>query len=146
MSAVDVVKAGIAAQEAGDFDKAAELLTDDMVFAGPVPQPVGKREYLGLQSALKAAMPDWKFNASDFKESGDQVTAVMTVTGTHTAELKLPLPGMPTVPATGKKVALPKQTGTFTVKGDKVSRIDIAVEAGGGVQGILAQLGVSMPG
>jgi len=145
MSAEDIVKAGIAALEAGDMRKLEELTADDMVFTGPTPQPLGKREYIGFQSALKAAMPDWKFNARDYKTSGDQVTAAIEITGTHTQELRLPIPGIPPVPATGRKLKLPTQTGTFTVKDGKITRVEIAVQPGGGVDGILAQLGVSMP-
>jgi ketosteroid isomerase-like protein len=145
MSAVEIVKEGIAALDAGDMTKLADMLAEDMVFAGPTPQPVGKREYVGLQSALKAAMPDWMLNATDLKEDGDQVTAELAITGTHTAELKLPMPGMPAVPATGKKVTLPKQKATFTVKDGKISRREVEVQPGGGVSGVLAQLGVEMP-
>jgi hypothetical protein len=141
----DIVKAGIAALEAGDMQKLEELAADDMVFTGPTPQPLGKQQYIGFQTALKAAMPDWKLNASDYKTSGDRVSATVEITGTHTNELKLPMPGIPTVAATGNKLKLPKQTATFTVKGDKITLVDIAVEPGGGMDGILGQLGVSMP-
>ena len=34
MTGIEIVKALLAAAEAGDFDKAAGMLTDDMVFAG----------------------------------------------------------------------------------------------------------------
>jgi len=145
MNAIDVVKAGLAASEAGQTSKFASMLTDDMVFAGPVPQPVGKREFVGLMTALVAAMPDWKFNATDFKQNGDQVTLTMQITGTQTGELNLPMPGFPKHPATGKQVSLPKEPTTITVKDDKISRLEGAVVAGGGVAGILAQLGVAMP-
>lgn len=82
MSAIDIVKEGLAATEAGDFKKLDRMIAEDMVFAGPVPIPVGKREFMGLQMALHAAMPDWKFNATDMKENGDQVTMMVQITGT----------------------------------------------------------------
>jgi predicted ester cyclase len=145
MSAMDIVKAGLAAVEANDFKKLEGLLADDMVFAGPVPEPVGKREFVGLQSLLLAAMPNWKFNAKDFKENGDVVTVTLQITGTHTAELSLPMPGMPKIPATGMKVSLPGEATTFTVKNGKITRLDVASTPGGGVPGILSQLGVPMP-
>ncbi len=43
MNAIDVVKASLAAVETGRVMEYEESLTEDMVFAGPVPQPVGKR-------------------------------------------------------------------------------------------------------
>ncbi len=145
MSATDIVKAGLAAVEAGDFKKLDGLLADDMVFAGPVPEPLGKREFVGVQMAMLAAMPDWNFNAADYKENGDVVAVNLQITGTQTGELSLPMPGIPKLPASGKKVSLPKEPSTFTVKNGKISRLDVASTPGGGVMGVLSQLGVKMP-
>ena len=145
MSTLSVVKEALAAMEAGDFKKLDSLVADDFVFAGPVPQPIGKREFLGLMTALTKAMPDWKFNGADWKEMGDQVTMVSQITGTQTGELSLPMPGMPPIPASGKKIALPKEPTTYTVKNGKLSRLDASVSPAGGVTGILSQLGVKMP-
>jgi SnoaL-like domain len=144
MSATDIVKAGLAAIEAGDFKKLDGMVADDYVFAGPVPEPLGKREFMGLQSALLTAMPDWKFNAADFKENGDVVTVTLKVTGTQTGELKLPMPGIPILPASGKQVSLPGETSTFTIKNGKLARLDITPTVGAGLLGILSQLGVPM--
>jgi predicted ester cyclase len=145
VSGIDIVKAALAAAEAGDYAKVSGMLTDDMQFAGPVPNPVGKKEFIGIQSAMVAGIPDWKFNVADFKEEGDKVMAVLQIAGTQTKELKLPLPGMQPVPATGKQVSLPKEPVTFTIKDGKISRLESAVVPGGGVMGVLAQLGVPAP-
>jgi predicted ester cyclase len=145
MNAIDVVKAGLAAAEAGQASKYADLLTDDMVFAGPVPEPVGKREFLALQTALTTAMPDWKFNATDFKLNGDKVVVMIRITGTQTGVLAVPMPGFPKFPPSGKHVSLPAQPTTFTVKNDKIARIEAEADPNNGVPGILSQLGISMP-
>jgi ketosteroid isomerase-like protein len=145
MNAIDVVKTGLAASEAGQASKFASVLSDDMVFAGPVPEPVGKREFVGLMTAMVAALPDWKFNAMDFKQNGDQVSMVFQITGTQTGELNLPLPGFQKLAATGKHVSLPKEPTTVTVKDGRISRLESAVVPGGGVAGVLAQLGVVLP-
>jgi hypothetical protein len=145
MGALDLVKAGLAATEAGDFKKLDSMLADDFQLAGPTPQPVGKKEFIGLQSALHMALPDWKFNATDFKETGDVVTVNFQITGTQTGELSLPMPGLPKLPPSGKKVALPKEQSTFTVKNGKLARLEVASTPGGGVMGLLGQLGVKMP-
>ena len=146
MSTTDVVKEGLAATEAGDYAKLESLVADDFSMAGPVPMPVGKREFLGLMMALRQAMPDWKFNAGEYKENGDQVTVPFQITGTHTGELQLPLPGLPPIPPTGTKVSLPSEPSTFTVKDGKLSKLEVADIPGGGVMGILSQLGVNLPG
>ena len=146
MSATDIVKEGLAATEAGDYAKLENLVADDFSMAGPIPMPVGKREFIGLMMAMHQAMPDWSFNAGEFKENGDQVTVPFQITGTHTGELQLPLPGMPPIPASGKKVALPSEPSTFTVKNSKLVKLEVSDVPGGGVMGILSQLGVSIPG
>jgi predicted ester cyclase len=146
MSAIDIVKEGLAATEAGDFGKLEEMVADDFAMSGPVPMPVGKREFIGLMMAMLKAMPDWKFNATDFKENGDQVTVPLRITGTHTGELQLPMPGLPAIPASGTKVSLPAEPGTFTVRNGKLAKLEVESTPGGGVMGILSQLGVNMPG
>ncbi len=145
MSALDVVKGGFAAAESHDWKKFESYVGDDFVFSGATPQPVGKKEFVGLQIALQEAMPDWKFNATNWKENGDKVTVDMQITGTQTKELSLPMPGFPKVPATNKKVSLPNAPGTFTVKGDKLTGFAVTDVPGGGLPGILVQLGVKMP-
>lgn len=145
MNAIEIVRLGLDAIEAHDFKKLDEYLADDMKFVGPTPEPVGKREFIALQSALVSAMPDWKFNPSNFKEDGDIVTVMLQISGTQTGELNLPMPGMPKISPTGKHVSLPEELTTFTVKNGKVSMIDSESSPAGGVQGILTQLGVPMP-
>jgi predicted ester cyclase len=145
MNGIDIVKSALSAAEAGDFARVSGMLTDDMKFAGPVPNPVGKKEFIGIQSAMVAGIPDWKFNATDYKEAGDKVMAMFQIAGTQTKELRLPLPGMQPLPATGKHVSLPKEPVTFTIKDGKISRLESAAVPGGGVMGVLAQLGVPVP-
>ena len=145
MSNIDVFKSGLAAFEARDMKKIDGLISDDFKLAGPVPQPIGKHEFVGLQNALTAAMPDWKFNASDFKEQGDQVMAKVHISGTQTASLSLPALGIQSFAATGKHVQLPYEELTATVKNGKLTRLESDHAKGAGVAGVLAQLGVAMP-
>lgn len=145
MSKLDTVKAFAEALETRDFNKAASYLTDDFVFAGPVPQPIGKEEFLAVQSAFEDAFQDWSFNSHDEVEQGDAVTVAVQITGTHTHDLVLPIPGMPSIPATGKKVSLPVEHVTYAFKGDKIASLTSDNVPGGGVPGILAQIGVPLP-
>ena len=145
MDAEKLVRDTLAAMEAGDVAKAGGNMTDDFVFSGPVPQPIGKAEFLGLQGGLVKAIPDWKFNASNFKVQGNTVSGTVQITGTHTATLDTHIPGMPPVPATGKRIALPQEPFTITLRGDKVASFEAAQVAGGGVPGLLAQIGVALP-
>jgi hypothetical protein len=145
MSNIDVMKSGLAAFEARDSKKVDGLFSEDMVFAGPMPKPIGKHEFVGLQSALVAAMPDWKYNASDFKEDGDKVTAKAHISGTQSAPLILPALGIQSFAGTGKHIQLPYEKLTATVKNGKLTRLEAEHVEGGGVMGVLAQLGAKLP-
>ena len=145
MDSIDIVKSALAANEAHQIVKFADMLSDDMVFAGPVPNPVGKQEVLALMTAIGSAVPDFKFNAMDFKMVGDKVSVVFQVSGTQTGELAMPMLGLQKIPASGKHFSIPKELNTFTLKNGKISRWEAEKVPGGGMMGMLAQLGVSLP-
>lgn len=145
MTKIETAKAFSAALEARDFDMAASYLADDFVFSGPVPQPLGKQEFIAVQSAFEDAFQDWSFNSHDEVEQGDKVVAAVQITGTHTRDLVLPMPGMPPIPATNKRVSLPVEHITFTFRGDKIASLTSDNVPGGGVPGVLQQIGVPLP-
>ncbi len=145
MTRVETIKAFSAALEAKEFEKAASYLADDFVFSGPVPQPIGKQEFIAVQSAFESAFEDWSFNSHDEVEQGDRVLAAVQITGTHTRDLILPMPGMPAIPATHKKISLPEEHMEFTFKGDKIASLTSDNMPGGGVPGVLHQIGVQLP-
>ena len=145
MDAQTVIRETLSAIEAGDMAKAGSNMTDDFKFSGPVPQPIDKAEFLAMQGGLVAAMPNWKFNAKNYKVQGDKVTTAVHITATHSATLESLMPGMPAVPASGKKVSLPEEPVTFTMRGDKLASMDVTQVPGGGVPGIMGQIGVQLP-
>jgi hypothetical protein len=141
MSATDVLKQALVYIEAGDIDKVASMTTDDLVFEGGMPEAVGKNEFIGMMKALVSAIPDWKFNAQNFQENGNIVRVIFQVTGTQTRTLSLPMLPQPVAP-TGKHFQIPREPTEFIFTGNKVSRIHVDPVPGGGVMGILEQLGV----
>ena len=143
MSKIETVNAFSSALESHDFEKAASYLSDDFTLSGPTPQPVGKNEFIAIQSAFMRAIPDWSFNNHDVQEQGEKVTGAVQITGTHTQELVVP--GMPPIPATGKKISLPEEHLEFTFKGNKIASLASDNVPGGGIPGVLQQLGVQMP-
>lgn len=145
MSATDTVKTFIAALEANDFGKAASYLSDDFVFSGVTPQPVGKNEFLGMQQSVQTAFPDWSFGLGDLSEAGDTVKMTLQISGTQTGQLDLTPVGLPPVPPSGKKISLPKDRAEVTVKGDKITAFHNMASPNGGVVGMLQQLGVQPP-
>jgi SnoaL-like domain len=145
MSNSDVARHAIDLLESQDFDGAAALMTDDFTFEGPVAEPVDREGFIGLSRAMAAAFPDWTFQARDFRERGDTVTATVNVGGTQTGTLSLPFLGLPDVAPTGSASATRTRPSQMTVRDGKLAGLRVDPVAGGGVPGILSGLGVSLP-
>jgi predicted ester cyclase len=123
----------------------AMLAPGAMASGGVLPQAMPAMEAFGMIGGLNAAFPDLKFEVQQVTVNGDQATVKAKVSGTNTGTLTLPMPGMPPIPPTGKKVSI-SDAYIVTVQGDKVSHMHVDSPADGGVPAILAQLGVKMPG
>ena len=146
MNAQEVAQALEAAFAARDLDAVAGYLSDDFQFSGPTPEPVGKGPYIGLTKTMLAAFPDINYNARTTSVEGDVIKTTSQLTGTHTADLDLTPMGMGVIPATGKSFSNPEEVGEMRVKDGKVVSWEIERTEGGGLAGILAQLGVQPPG
>jgi predicted ester cyclase len=144
MSNIEIVKRGMQAFAAGDVATLESLLTDDFIFSGPTPQPLHKAEFLGLCQANHTAFPDFDFHASDFQENGDIVTTSAAITGTHLGTLAL-IPGVPPVPATGKRIHLPEDHLTYTMRDGKLAKLDVVSPPGGSIPAAYAQVGAPLP-
>ena len=142
MDKLEIVKNAMTDIEKGAIK--ASSYTEDMIFSGPVPQPLNRDQYLDLMHALVGASPDWNFHARDFTVEGDTVQISISITGTQTRTLPGLMPGMPDLPATGKQFSLPGEHLTITVRGNQISQLVARVPPGGGVPGMLAQLGVPL--
>lgn len=130
----------------GDPERIRAFLTPDAMVSGSVlPQPIPGTQALGILGAWTAAIPDIKFDIREVKVNGNDATVQLNWGGTQSGPLSLPFPGMPTIPATGKKVWV-KDTYTLTVRDGKVSYMRLDAPADGGMPGALAQLGVTLPG
>jgi predicted ester cyclase len=128
-----------------DSEKALGMVTADaMASGGVLPQPIPMKDTVTILSGLKTAMPDLKFDVQQVTVNGDKATVKAIWSGTNTGSLSLPMPGMPTIPPTGKKVSV-KDTYIVTVKGDKVSHMQVDSPADGGIPAALTQMGVTMP-
>jgi hypothetical protein len=144
MNEIDLVKAGLKSIEASDFLHYREQYSDNFIFSGPVPKPLSRVEYIDLMRAVLKAFPDWKFNASNFKQVRDHVTCNTHITGTHTGVLELPMLGINAQP-TNKHFASPEELLTVTVENSKITRVESDNLPGGGLMGILSQIGVQIP-
>ena len=145
MKPVEIVQQFVAALEAGDVEMAASYLSDDFTFSGLTTLPMIREQYLEVQKGLSSAFPDLCFNLRDIREEAGVVKATIHITGTQRGELVLPLPDLPVVKVTGKGVSLPDETQIFTVRGNKISFIQVMVFPNGGFQGLYRQLGARLP-
>ena len=143
MTNKELVQAGMKAWENNDADTLAPLVAEDFVMTGPAPQPLGKADFIGFMHVLLTALPDFAFNISRFEENGDTVVAYSHITGTHKGTLAVP--GLPPIPATGKKIVLPQEEHTYIVKNGKLHSLVTDARPDAGVMGLLAQLGVALP-
>lgn len=129
-----------------DVDAAESYLTPDAVAAGGVlPQPIPAKEAISILSALNTAFPDLKFDVQNVTAKGNQATVQAIWSGTNKGPLALPMPGMPSIPPTGKQVSV-KDTYIVTVQGDKVSRLEVDSPPDGGIPAALGQIGVKVLG
>lgn len=127
-----------------NLSKVAELVSDNFAFVNPV-EPMNKPEFLRFMDGLLTGFPDYCFNHSDLRVQGNVVTAKLRMTGTHTHELSLPMPGLKPIPPTKKKVVLPEQRFDYAVHNGRITTITPEPLPHAGIIGLLEQIGVKLP-
>jgi predicted ester cyclase len=145
MKIKELAQAFVDAFNEGDLDKVASYLSGDFKFSGPVPEPIGSAEWLGMSRIFKTAFPDISYNLRITSVEGNLVKTTTRLNGTHTGVLDMSAMGMGSFPPTGKSFSNPVESGEATIEGDKVKSIHIQSEEDSGVTGILAQLGIKPP-
>ena len=90
-------------------------------------------------------MPDFKFNYKIGDVRDNIVETKVKLTGTHFKDMPAPAPGLHTIPATNKTLKMPEERVTFTIKDNKIDKLHLESVPGGGLPGVLKQLGVTMP-
>jgi len=128
--------------ESRNLDGLQILLADGFAAKGPS-MALDKGQTIGFLRVLFTAFPDHSFGFSDLKEEAGAIRCTALESGTHTGVLDLTPFGMPiSLPPTGRRVKLPPSKFTFRVEGDRVTEFAEETAEGGGLAGILAQLGV----
>lgn len=142
---ITTVKTLITALQAGDMEMAASIMSDDFLISGLTPRPLNKGEFLAFQSELLGAMPDFSYNLDQVQQQGNEITALIQITGTHTGNLSLPLFGLRSIQPTGIAIVLPQVPCEFQVDADKVLGVRVEQVPGGGLSGLLQQIGAELP-
>jgi SnoaL-like polyketide cyclase len=144
MNNLEVAKLFASLLESRDVKGVQVFLADDFR-AKSATRELTKQQTLGYLKIFFMAFPDHHFGFADFKEKGDSIDCTAQETGTHTGVLDLNPIGMPvSLPPTGKSFRLPKSVYIFRVAGDKVTYYSEEAVQGGGLAGILEQLGVKL--
>jgi hypothetical protein len=143
VSSIDLVKGWMSAFESGNMDYLREHSTEDFTITGAGPQPISERELSELLPHVTRAIPDWRFNASNFKQVGDRITCSVRITGIHSGVLDLPMMNIHGYQPTGKRIRLPLEQNTYHIRDGKVARLEVEKVEGGGIPGILTQIGAT---
>ncbi len=141
MGAKEIFRQFSAAVDTNDIDALAALVHEDFRIEGAGVSGIGKREFVAVMKAQLGAFPDYSENPNDISEdeSGDVVHFVAHVSGTQDGPLIFP--GQKPIPATGRHFQLPPEPAWVKVKDGKLLVYHVEAVPGGGVQGILNQLG-----
>ena len=151
-SATETVAAFMTALEAQEFDTAAGYLTDDFVFSGSTPQPLNKNGFVTMMSELASGIPNLSYHFRDIHDipaqqqwQEERVEATIQMTGAQANNFELTPLSLPIIPQLGKSVSLPQEHWQFAVRGDKLAMITTDRVPGGGITGLLGQLGIDVP-
>jgi len=149
--AAEIVTAFMEALEAKEFDKAATYLSDDFQFTGSTPRTLNKDQFIRVSSELAEGMPDISYHFHDLQEveeqqgEGNRERATIQISGTQVNSFELVPLSLPTIPETGLPVSLPEAHWEYLVRGDTITAIDVEQVPGGGISGMLQQLGINIP-
>jgi hypothetical protein len=148
MNPREIVQALVDSVQRGDFKKAQSFLSTNYQFSGPIPTPIDGETWMAINRNLKKAFPnlDYHFHLDGVDGlDGSVIRMSSELKGTHRGTLDLSPLGLGTTPATDKAIATPREHGRVTIKGDKVVSWVVDRIEGGGLMGMLGQLGLTIP-
>jgi len=144
MSKLEIAKKFADLLESKDVQGLQVLLADQFIAKGAA-RELNKPQALQYLEIFFSAFPDHTFNFTDFHEQEGVIHCIGEEVGSHTGILDLKPLGIPVkLPPTGRSFKLPKTTYTFRVEGNLVRFYGEEAVEGGGLAGILAQLGIKL--
>jgi hypothetical protein len=140
MTPREVFELYTAALDRGDLKTMAALIHDNFRLEGAGLDGIGKPEFMAAMKAQLDAFPDYSENPTEIKEDGDVVRFVAHVRGTQRGTLTLS--GMAPIAPTDREIRLPPAPAWVKVSEDRLLLYHVEAVPGGGIQGILNQLGL----
>ena len=145
MTNLEVGERYIEVMNARDWVGLSDILSDDFTFSGPVPEALGKQDYLALSHGMGTAFPDIRYNSELVNVSGEEILFSHQLSGTHTGDLDLRFAGGGVVPPTAKFFLNDRETGKAIICDGKICSIHIPAIENAGLPAILRQIGVELP-
>jgi len=148
MNPRETVQALLDSVQRGDFQKARFLVSKNCQFSGPVPEVLKREAWMEMNKNLKKACPnlDYHFHVDRVDGlDGHLVKISAELQGTQSGVLDLSPVGLGVTAATDKSFAAPREHVRVTIKDSKVASWVVEPIEGGGLMGILTQLGPTMP-
>lgn len=148
--AEQIVKTFMLALQAKEFDRAAGCLSDGLIFSGFTPRPLAKDEFMTLVKELAEGFPNLTYTVRNLEEvkdtsEGKKVTGTVQITGRQDNSFTLQSLGIGPIPQMAASVTLPEQTWDFRLRSDSIDTIRVNHVQGGGIDGLIQQLGISFP-
>ena len=130
--------------ETKDLNGLRDVLAENFSTEGPTAE-LNKQQAISYLGTLFTAFPDMTFGFIYFEEKQYLVTCDIHQKGTHTGVLDLTPFGLPvSLHPTGKTFDLSVGGFVFGVENEKIIFFSESIREGGGLAGILAQLGVKI--
>ncbi|GAC1432785.1 MAG: hypothetical protein NVSMB54_29450 [Ktedonobacteraceae bacterium] len=145
MSTIDIVRAFLTAIENNEKEETINPLADDFLFRGWTPKPLNRTDFITTFAELKSGIPGLMFNLHNLSEQENMVTGSIQIAGYQSNAFSIPPLSLPPVPQMARSISLPVEDVTFELMGDKITRWSVQHVAGGGIKGLLHQLGFDAP-
>ncbi len=148
--AKEIVYDFMQALDAKEFTKAAGYLADSMIMSGFTPAPLTKNHFMLVMSGLAEGFPNLAYNFHATEESaetteGSQVRGTVQLTGSQVNSFQLPPLGIGPIPQLARSISLPEEYWEYRVKNNLIASVRVDRKPGGGIEGLLNQLGIHDP-
>ncbi|GHO92463.1 hypothetical protein KSF_025110 [Reticulibacter mediterranei] len=142
----DLIRAFMTALEENNQEEFESYLADDFRFSGWTPRPLSRAGFLDLFKGLKEGIPGLIFNLHNVLVQNDTtVTGTWKISGYQSDSFILPVLGLPPIPQMAASISLPAEEVEYRLTGNKIVGLNVTHTPGGGIKGLLNQLGVDIP-
>lgn len=144
MEDLDILNRYLNAIEIQDLKVISDCVHSELQMINPI-GTMNREAYLAFKRSLFSGFPDFKYNPEIIGKNGDYYDVRIKMTGTHKEIFKISLFGLTQLEATNKKIVLPEQVIRYKLRDGKIFIIAPMNVKGGGIIGILRQVGAKLP-